>query len=460
MTCPFSASSFSNMTAPAPCRLADVLLQEEAVSQIGHALQRGRLQQTYLLTGAPSIGKATLARAFSAALLCEHPVVHPLGFPDACGQCDSCRRLQSGAHPDVSFLTPRGSEIRVQQVRTLQEEAQLKPSLGSWRMFIVDPADRLNEFSANSLLKILEEAPPRVIFLLLASSTEGVLPTILSRSIRLPLRTPPFEAARQSLQNLPGVTAVQAAAALAISQGRLGLARQRLSGPKENTGSLTFEAGTAIFGPGELGRLQVAYFHELSRLPGLLAPLFDQYPFADALWPVLQDRLERPSPALLEREYEFSLALAAAPGLPRGFPLLFTSWFLDLLDGIKREIKKSADGFLKRQKAGLPSAILKELDEQFSQWATEFAQRRFAGLLEGLGLAWADGFRLATGGGEEMLLNIGRKDLIMKMVAFPGPAILESRLRALERSIQRHRRYIQPALILENILTDIGGPLA
>ncbi len=443
------------MDGKAHTRLRDILLQDEAVAQLGHILQRGRLQQTYLLTGAPSIGKRTLAQAFSAALLCESPETVPAGYPDACGTCDSCRRLAQGSHPDVTVLQPRGNEIRIQQVRTMQEEALLKPSLGSWRVFIIDPADRLNEFSANSLLKILEEAPPRVIFLLLSTSAEGVLPTILSRSTRLPLRSPPYQAARQALTELSGVAPAQAAEALAICQGRLGLAHRRLltASPDSSTGS------SLSIDPTELGPLQAAYFDELARLPGCIADIFDKHTFADSLWPVLHELLEQPSATLLEREYAFSLALAAAPGLPRAFPILFTGCFLDLLDLIKREAKKSADGFLKRLKAGLPAPMLKEMDEQFAQWANDFAQRRFVALLEGLHLAWADAFRLATCNDEEMLLNIARKDIIMKPAAFPGSAVLESRLRTLERAVQRHRRYIQPALILENILTDIGGPL-
>ncbi|HNV68787.1 MAG TPA: DNA polymerase III subunit delta' [Candidatus Ozemobacteraceae bacterium] len=442
------------MSNATPCRLQSLLLQQEAVSQLGHVLRGGRLQQTYLLTGAPSVGKGTLARAFAAALLCEHPDSSATDFPDACGQCDSCRRLETGSHPDVSIISPRGNEIRIQQVRTMQEDAQLKPALGSWRVFIIDPADRLNEFSANSLLKILEEAPPRVIFLLLASSPEGVLPTILSRSTRVPLRSPSFHEARQALTALTSVPAAQAAEALAICQGRLGFARRLLA-----VGIPPSPEEPAVVSPADLGHWQAAYFDELARLPALIDERFERSSFVDALWPTLQELLEQPAPRLAVSEYAFTLALAAAPGLPRAFPILFTGGFLDLLDLIKREAKKSADALLKRLKAGLPSAMLKELEEQFTQWATEFAQRRFVSLLEGLGLAWADGFRYATCGDEEMLLNIGRKDIIMKLAAFPGSAVLESRLQTLERSVQRHRRYIQPALILENILTDIGGPL-
>ena len=144
-----------------------ILLQEAPVSHLAGSFANGRIAQTYLFAGSRSIGRFRTALAFSALLQCLEPERN--GLPDACGVCESCRRVAAGSHPDVHHITPEGYEIRIDQVRALQDAAVLKPTMGNWQIFIIDPADRLNNFSANSLLKILEEAPSYVVFILIAS---------------------------------------------------------------------------------------------------------------------------------------------------------------------------------------------------------------------------------------------------------------------------------------------------
>jgi DNA polymerase III delta' subunit len=211
-------------------RFSTLLLQDDAVGRLRRSIDLQRLSQTYLFTGRKSVGKARLAKAFAAALQCLEPAIsretdNAGGVPtrEACGKCLSCRRIEAGTHPDVTFITPQGSDIRIEQIRQMQDMAFLNPYMGKWRVFVIDPADRLNEFSANSLLKILEESPTKALFILLSESPRHVLPTILSRSIVLPLRSPAHEEARTVLSRHTGRSMAETRVFYSLAEGLLGV---------------------------------------------------------------------------------------------------------------------------------------------------------------------------------------------------------------------------------------------
>jgi len=114
-------------------------------------------------------------------------------------------------------------------VRRLQELAVLQPNMGRWRIFIIDPADRLNEYSANSLLKILEEAPQRAVFMLLAENLERILPTVRSRSELVAFRTPSHDEARAALSTITGLDAETVMRGYALADGAFGVAGRLLA---------------------------------------------------------------------------------------------------------------------------------------------------------------------------------------------------------------------------------------
>lgn len=185
-------------------RLSEVIGQSAAARILARLAERGRLPHALLLEGLPGCGRRTLARALAQALLCERPQAG-----DACCACSSCLLCAAGNHPDAVELPDdhdavndgwralyRGAEGRdpgadvltgkilpVCWIReAVADRASESAQMGRGRCFIIPSAERLHGPAANALLKVLEEPPAGVRFLLTAASATLVLGTIRSRS--------------------------------------------------------------------------------------------------------------------------------------------------------------------------------------------------------------------------------------------------------------------------------------
>ncbi len=162
----------------------------EAKTLFRTAFERGRLGQAYLLVGPEGIGKRHFATELARALLCERRT----NTLEACGACPACTQVEAKTHPDLLILsTPEGKhELPVAEMRNFCARLARKPARGGYKVGIVIDADDFNTESANSFLKVLEEPPPGVILLLIATSTQRQLSTILSRCqiVRLNPLTP------------------------------------------------------------------------------------------------------------------------------------------------------------------------------------------------------------------------------------------------------------------------------
>lgn len=203
---------------------SQVVGQPEAVAQLRTTVQRAAPSEgvapahAWLFTGPPGSGRSTAARAFAAALQCEQ---------QGCGTCHSCRTVFAGSHPDVLVTATEATIINVKTARGLIQQAQRRPSVGRWRVMLVEDADRLQEDGANALLKAIEEPPPATIWLLCAPSPEDVLVTIRSRCRPVRLRVPAPEAVAELLVARGAEPALAAFAAKA-AQSHVGRA-QRLA---------------------------------------------------------------------------------------------------------------------------------------------------------------------------------------------------------------------------------------
>jgi len=159
------------MPAPPPI-LQDLIGQEHASRFLASAVSHGEASHAYLFHGPRGVGKYDAALKFAAALCCE---------TGGCGECPSCEKAERGVHPDIETLAPVGAFIRIEFVREINSNLNLRPHESCARVFIIKGADRFNAESANAFLKSLEEPPPFVFFLLIAERLDKVMPTILSR---------------------------------------------------------------------------------------------------------------------------------------------------------------------------------------------------------------------------------------------------------------------------------------
>jgi len=190
----------------------------EAIRAMGQ-----KLPHAFLFAGQPGIGKVAFARHLGASLLCERPDA----AGHACGTCASCGWVEAGSHPDYILVRPEAiqwlesanqpgaddrdaddgaaneneetdrkpkrapsKEIRIDQIRALTQALSVSSHRGGLRVVILYPAQAMNVFTANALLKILEEPPASTILLLVADSVERLLPTVVSRCQRLALAVP------------------------------------------------------------------------------------------------------------------------------------------------------------------------------------------------------------------------------------------------------------------------------
>lgn len=211
--------------------------QEAAVSALRKALEGGTLPGAYLFLGAPGVGKGTLARAFAQAVACTNPRLTPF---DGCGECESCRRMETNTQPEIVTVQPAGDQMQIWQFwdrdnrptrGVLSHTLNYAPSVGAKRVYIIERADTLNEAAANSLLKVLEEPPHYALFVLLAPHAARVLPTIASRSQMIRVNAMTRQELTAYLQERIGVEAERATMLAAYSEGRIGQAVQLARSP-------------------------------------------------------------------------------------------------------------------------------------------------------------------------------------------------------------------------------------
>lgn len=165
-----------------PRTFDDVVGQEHVVSTLRNELASGKLAHAYLFTGSRGTGKTTLAKIFAKAVNCQHPT-------DAgpCLACEICRGVDDGTILDV-VEQDAASNNGVDYIRALKEETSFTPVRAAYRVYILDEVHMLSIGAVNALLKIMEEPPPHVIFILATTEVQKIPETLLSRCQRFDFR--------------------------------------------------------------------------------------------------------------------------------------------------------------------------------------------------------------------------------------------------------------------------------
>ncbi len=204
-------------------KIDDIAGQTVALTHLKNALKKDQISQAYMLIGEPGMGKKTIAESFAESILCEE---RKPGEYEHCGKCRSCHQVETGNHPDCIFVThEKPNLISVDEIREqLVSDVEIKPYQGSKKVYIVPDAEMMNEQAQNALLKTLEEPPEYAVIILLVANADLILPTLLSRSIKLPLAPLPDQVIEEKLIKDYNIQKYRTSSIVKFARGNLGRA--------------------------------------------------------------------------------------------------------------------------------------------------------------------------------------------------------------------------------------------
>lgn len=156
--------------------------QKPVLKAITRALEQGRLHHAYLLTGTRGVGKTTLARIMAKALNCEQGV-----SASPCLECHICRDIEAGRFVDLIEIDA-ASRTKVEDTREILDNVQYRPTIGRYKIYLIDEVHMLSTHSFNALLKTLEEPPEYVVFILATTDLHKIPVTVLSRCLQFTLK--------------------------------------------------------------------------------------------------------------------------------------------------------------------------------------------------------------------------------------------------------------------------------
>ncbi|MEG9498312.1 DNA polymerase III subunit gamma/tau [Mannheimia indoligenes] len=165
-----------------PQRFSEVVGQQHVLSALENSLREDRLHHAYLFSGTRGVGKTSIARLFAKGLNCENGIT-----AEPCGECANCKAIEEGHFIDLIEIDA-ASRTKVEDTRELLDNVQYKPTVGRFKVYLIDEVHMLSRHSFNALLKTLEEPPEYVKFLLATTDPQKLPITILSRCMQFHLR--------------------------------------------------------------------------------------------------------------------------------------------------------------------------------------------------------------------------------------------------------------------------------
>lgn len=187
-----------------PKDFSETVGQEHVLRALGNALDSQRLHHAWLFTGTRGVGKTTIARILAKALNCERGI-----SATPCGECGACREIDEGRFVDL-IEVDAASKTKIDDTRELLDNVQFAPTIGRYKVYLIDEVHMLSRHSFNALLKTLEEPPPHVKFLLATTDPQKLPITVLSRCLQFNLKRLTPKLIRERLEHIckeEGITA-------------------------------------------------------------------------------------------------------------------------------------------------------------------------------------------------------------------------------------------------------------
>ena len=186
-----------------PKTFEDMVGQSHVLQALTNALDNDRLHHAYLFTGTRGVGKTTLARILAKCLNCEQGV-----SSTPCGECSACVSIDEGRFVDL-IEVDAASRAKVDETRDLMDNVQYAPSVGRYKVYLIDEVHMFSGHSFNALLKTLEEPPPHVKFLLATTESKKIPVTILSRCLQFNLKQLSVEQIESQLEKVLDLESIE-----------------------------------------------------------------------------------------------------------------------------------------------------------------------------------------------------------------------------------------------------------
>lgn len=261
-------------------RFQKLIGNERVKEQIGALLDAGRLPHAVVLEGEAGLGKRTLAGEIAAALLCT-------GEKKPCYACAGCKKAQGHMHPDLFLYSADGGarSFHIDVVRRVISDVYMQPNEAPYKVYILGNAHLMSEAAQNAILKVLEEPPAYVRFILTVQAKSALLPTVLSRSVVFTLEgVPPADGVPRMQQLCPDAAYETALQALIAWNGNIGRAVQGLGdGRAEELRTVSCQICKALTADGEYALLRACAPLQKDRQAVVTVCLFLKHIFRDAL---------------------------------------------------------------------------------------------------------------------------------------------------------------------------------